>query len=76
MRSFRGTGSSCGRLHAYHPLDFLFPVRWLGLKNGQFYLAVRNSLFTGNFKYIGGNEDFDVTTTQWGVGGGFVQRSR
>lgn len=26
--------------------------------------------FTGNFKYVGGNEDFDVKSSQWGFGVG------
>ena len=25
-------------------------------------------MFTGNFKFIGGNEDFDVTSNNWGIG--------
>jgi hypothetical protein len=28
-------------------------------------------MFTGNFNYIGGNENFDVTSDQWGWGLGF-----
>jgi hypothetical protein len=28
----------------------------------------RYSSFRGNFRYVGGNEDFDVTTGQWGLG--------
>jgi hypothetical protein len=27
-------------------------------------------MFTANFKYVGGNEDFDVTSSQFGLGGG------
>ncbi len=40
---------------------------------GRNYLFVgpRYVLFTGNFNFIGGNEDFDVTSNQWGVGAGF-----
>jgi hypothetical protein len=30
--------------------------------------GVRYAQFTGNFKFIGGNEDFDVTSDQWGLG--------
>jgi len=26
--------------------------------------------FTGNFKFVGGDEDFDVRSNHWGVGGG------
>ncbi|MBK7256740.1 MAG: hypothetical protein IPI01_02740 [Ignavibacteriae bacterium] len=48
----------------------MFPVRWLGLQNAQFYLGVRRSLFTGEFIYVGGNEDFEIISNQWGVGTG------
>jgi hypothetical protein len=30
--------------------------------------GVRYAQFTSNFKFIGGNEDFDVTSNQWGIG--------
>jgi hypothetical protein len=29
----------------------------------------RYSTFNGNFKYVGGNEDFDIKSKQWGVEG-------
>jgi hypothetical protein len=64
-----GTPEKSGWIWGFH-LDFLFPVRWLGLPNGQFYLGVRRSLFTGDFVYVGGNEDFEVTANAWGVGTG------
>jgi hypothetical protein len=25
-------------------------------------------MFTGNFNFVGGNEDFDITSNQWGAG--------
>jgi hypothetical protein len=28
----------------------------------------RYAMFTGNFNFIGGNEDFDITSRQWGFG--------
>ena len=40
------------------------------LSNSLIYLGPRYSIFTANFKYVGGNEDFDVTSSQFGVGGG------
>lgn len=52
-------------------LDFLFAKSIFGLKHSYLVLGPRGSSFKGNFKYIGGNEDFDVTSQQWGVGGGF-----
>ncbi|MBN1951866.1 MAG: hypothetical protein JW801_11755 [Bacteroidales bacterium] len=51
-------------------LDFLFAKSIFGLPNSYLVLGPRGSSFKGNFKYIGGNEDFDITSTQWGVGGG------
>ena len=30
--------------------------------------------FTGNFKYVGGNEDFDVKSSQWGWGIGLEKQ--
>jgi len=51
-------------------LDFLFQKSIFGLPNSYIILGPRGSSFKGNFKYIGGNEDFDVTSTHWGIGGG------
>jgi hypothetical protein len=51
-------------------LDFLYPVKLLSALQTQMFGGGRHSSFTGNFKFVGGNEDFDVTSSQWGVGGG------
>jgi hypothetical protein len=51
-------------------LDFLFAKSIFGIPHSYIVLGPRGSSFKGNFKYIGGNEDFDVTSTQWGVGCG------
>lgn len=51
-------------------LDFLFSKSIFGIPNSYIFLGPRGSSFKGNFKYIGGNEDFDVTSQQWGAGGG------
>jgi hypothetical protein len=51
-------------------LDFLYPVNWLKMDNVYVYGGPRYAEFTGNFKYIGGNEDFDVTSQHWGIGSG------
>jgi hypothetical protein len=40
-------------------------TRWYAVFAGPRYMD-----FTGNFKFIGGNEDFDVVSSGWGVGGG------
>lgn len=64
-----GTPEKSGRSIDYR-LDFLFPKSIFGLNHSYIILGPRGSSFKGNFKYIGGNEDFDVTSHQWGVGGG------
>jgi hypothetical protein len=51
-------------------LDFLRRYSILNLKRNYFYAGPRYIMFTGNFNFIGGNEDFDVTSDQWGLGVG------
>ena len=51
-------------------LDMLYPVKVMGMRRAFIYGGPRHARFTGNFKYIGGNEDFDVTSNQWGIGSG------
>ncbi len=38
----------------------------------MFYLygGPRRSCFTGHFEYVGGNEDYEVTSGSWGAGVG------
>jgi hypothetical protein len=47
-------------------LDGLYPMG----DRTNFFGGVRYSRFKANFKYVGGNEDFDVTSSHWGVAGG------
>lgn len=47
-------------------LDGLYPV---GVRT-HFFGGVRYSKFKANFKYVGGNEDFDVTSSHWGFSAG------
>jgi hypothetical protein len=49
-------------------LDFLYPVRLLKLPESYVIVGPRYDSFTGNFKFIGDNEDFDVTSNHWGIG--------
>jgi hypothetical protein len=51
-------------------MDFLHPVSLPGIPHASLVLGPRYSRFLANFKFIGGNEDFDVTANQWGVGAG------
>ncbi|MFD0835786.1 hypothetical protein ACFQ0I_08435 [Mariniflexile aquimaris] len=49
-------------------LDFLLDSNILNLENSKLVFGPRYSSFKANFKYIGGNEDFDVTSKQFGIG--------
>ena len=51
-------------------MDLMFPVKLLSMERAFLIAGPRHSRFKGNFKYIGGNEDFDVTCNQWGLGSG------
>jgi hypothetical protein len=62
-----GTIEEKGRVYRFG-LDFLYPIRLLKLPESFLLLGPRYTSFTGNFKFIGDNEDFDVTGKQWGMG--------
>ncbi len=49
-------------------LDFLWNTNLLNLEESYIVFGPRYSSFTANFKYVGGNEDFDVTSKQFGLG--------
>jgi hypothetical protein len=51
-------------------LDFLYDFGWSSAADIYVNGGVRYALFTANFKFIGGNEDFDITSDQWGLGAG------
>jgi hypothetical protein len=51
------------RLDLLHQVDII-------TSNSYAFFGPRYSMFTGGFVYVGGNEDFDVTTNQFGVGAG------
>ena len=51
-------------------LDFMYDFGWSSSADIYVTGGVRYALFTANFKFIGGNEDFDVTSNQWGLGVG------
>lgn len=48
--------------------DFLYQVKWLSLQRAYLYGGPRYAMFTANFNFIGGNEDFYITSDQWGIG--------
>jgi hypothetical protein len=64
-----GDPQKSGRIWDFH-LDFLYRVNWFSLSRAYVFAGTRYSMFKGNFKYIGGNEDFDITSDQWGFGTG------
>jgi hypothetical protein len=64
-----GTPEKSGRSIDYR-LDFLLPKSIFGIQNSYLVFGPRGSSFKGNFAYIGGNEEFDVVSRQWGLGGG------
>lgn len=55
-------------------LDFLKKITILDNQDSYGYFGPRYSSFKGNFKYVGGNEDFDITTKQYGLGAGIESR--
>ena len=49
-------------------MDLMLPVKIFS--ESFLYAGPRYSMFTANFEFIGGNEFFDITSDQWGLGGG------
>ncbi len=49
-------------------VDYMMPHSFFNLKDSYLILGPRYSSFTANFNYVGGNENFDVTSKQWGIG--------
>lgn len=49
-------------------MDFLFPIKIFSLKKSNLYLGPRYSQFTADFRFIDGNEFFNISSNQWGVG--------
>jgi hypothetical protein len=47
-------------------LDGIYPI---GPRTSAFG-GIRYSRFKANFKFVGGNEDFDVTSSHWGLAAG------
>ncbi len=48
--------------------DLLFPFSIPGMPNSYLYAGPRFSHFIGRFRYVGGNEEFNVTSNSWGLG--------
>lgn len=68
-----GIPEKFGRMWNFR-FDILLPVSVGFLPNSRVYFGPRYADFLANFKYVGGNEDFDVTSEQWGLGAGIETR--
>lgn len=62
-----GVPEEKGRAFDYR-LDILWETSLLNLEESYLVFGPRYSSFRANFKYVGGNEDFDVTSKQYGLG--------
>jgi len=56
--------------------DLLYKVKWFSLKDAYFYAGPRYAWFTARFDFVGGNEDFDIVSDQWGFGVGLESRMK
>jgi hypothetical protein len=60
-----GTPETSGRTWDFK-MELLYNLRFAGPKATYLYAGMRYSAFDGHFDYVGANEEFDVTSTQWG----------
>jgi hypothetical protein len=51
-------------------LDFVYDLHLLQEGSVYAYGGARYSMYAGEFIFVGGNEDFEVTSGQWGLGAG------
>ncbi len=49
-------------------MDFEYKLDIKGPHATFLYAGVRNSFFDGTYRYVGANEEFDITSDQWGIG--------
>ena len=50
--------------------DLMFPALTVGPQQLYLFVGPRHARYKANFNYIGGNENFDVTSNCWGAGAG------
>jgi hypothetical protein len=55
-------------------LEMLLPVSILRGHNTQAFFGFRRASFTGNYRLVGANEDFNVKSSNWGIGAGLETR--
>lgn len=51
-------------------IDFAYPINLFPVRKTYLYAGPRLSMYTASFEFIGGNEFFDIKTTQFGIGAG------
>ncbi|MCP4204418.1 MAG: hypothetical protein GY769_21110 [bacterium] len=51
-------------------VDLLHDFKFFEKSETFYFVGLRYSDFTGDFRYVGGNEEFEVRSNQWGLGGG------
>ena len=64
-----GTPEESGRTLGFR-LDVMHSVSLLSLPRVYAFGGFRRASFRANFRFVGGNEDFDITSSHWGLGGG------
>ncbi len=70
-----GTPEKKGRSFDFR-LDLMIHQAVFNIDNSFLVFGPRFSSFTGDFKYVGGNEDFEVKSKQWGAGAGIEHQFR
>ena len=51
-------------------LDFAYPINIFPVRKTYLYAGPRLSFYTATFEFVGGNEFFDIQSTQFGLGTG------
>ena len=51
--------------------DLMFPTFKIGPQKLYLFVGPRYASYTANYNFVGGNENFDVTSKTWGAGLGF-----
>jgi hypothetical protein len=49
-------------------LDFAYPVKLFSIRKSLLYVGPRYSMHTSTFEFVGGNEFFDISSSQFGLG--------
>jgi hypothetical protein len=70
-----GTPTESGRAWDLR-VDVVYDLELFEKAETYAFAGPRYSRFTGSFRYVGGNEEFDVTCRQWGIGGGVESRHK